>query len=65
MSSLTIDDIKLMEQVVRICQQRGAFHAGEMVEVGNLYKKLSEILEKVLKPAEEKSNVTPLPTPQR
>ena len=47
--SLNLDDIRLMEQIVRVCQQRGAILAPEMVDVGNLYKKLVEIIEKVSK----------------
>jgi hypothetical protein len=42
--SLEISDIELMEQIIRICQTRGAFQPTEMTSVGILYNKITTIL---------------------
>lgn len=52
MSELTIQDIILMEQIIRVGQSRGAFQVQEMVEIGTFYKKIIHIIEK----AKEESN---------
>lgn len=46
MSSLTPTDLVLMEQIVRVCQARGAFKPEEMVDVGNLFNRLTELVRK-------------------
>jgi hypothetical protein len=38
-------DIKTMEQIIRVCQARGAFKAEEMSTIGLLYNKLVKIIE--------------------
>jgi len=38
--SLTIDDLKMMEQIITICCRRGAFLPNEMKGVGQFYEKL-------------------------
>lgn len=47
--SLEISDIELMEQIIRVCQTRGAFQPAEMSSVGILYNKISAILSQIKK----------------
>jgi hypothetical protein len=60
--SLELQDLEVMEQIIRICQSRGVFKPEEMVHVGILYKKIVEFLEKNKKGGEAiaASNSTPL-----
>ena len=50
--SLELQDLEVMEQIIRICQGRGVFKPEEMIHVGLLYKKLVDILEKSKKKAD-------------
>lgn len=50
--SLELQDLEVMEQIIRICQSRGVFKPEEMIHVGILYKKLTELLEKSKKSGE-------------
>jgi hypothetical protein len=43
--SLEIMDIKIMEQIIRVCQSRGVFKPEEMSTIGLLYNKLVKIIE--------------------
>lgn len=38
-------DIKIMEQIIRVCQSRGVFKVEEMYTIGLLYNKLVKIIE--------------------
>lgn len=38
-----------MEQIIRICQSRGAFTPGEMKDVGTLYEKIVNIIKEIPK----------------
>jgi hypothetical protein len=51
--SLNINDIVLLEQLVRVCQLRGAIKPEEMVEVGQVYNKLKVILDDIKKDSVE------------
>jgi len=53
-TSITINDIVFIEQIIKICQSRGAFRPEEMVDVGALYKKITEFLKTEVK-SDEKS----------
>jgi hypothetical protein len=46
--SIELSDIVLMEQMIRACQQRGSFKPEEMVSVGTLYKKITDIIDRSL-----------------
>src|SRR3990167_1280287 len=41
---LTLNDMEVMEQIIRVCQSRGAFRPEEMVHTGILYNKLVEFI---------------------
>ena len=43
-SELNLNDIIVVEQIIRACQQRGSFRAEEMVSIGTLYQKILKIL---------------------
>ena len=47
--SITAQDLSLVEQIIRICQSRGAFTPGEMKDVGTLYEKVLKILKEIPK----------------
>ena len=55
--SLELQDLEVMEQIIRICQGRGVFKPEEMIHVGVLYKKLVDILEKSKKKGDSNSMV--------
>lgn len=48
--SLSIDDLKTIEQIIRICTARGAFQPGELSTVGHIYDKLAAIINSPRKP---------------
>lgn len=48
-TSITINDIVFIEQIIKICQSRGVFRPEEMVDVGTLYKKITEFLKTEVK----------------
>lgn len=43
--SLTLQDLVLIEQTIRVAQSRGAFQAPEMSKIGTVYDKIFKILE--------------------
>jgi len=53
MSSVTIQDIILIEQVIRSSQSRGAIQASEMTQVGHLYDKIVTIINNAKEQAEK------------
>ena len=55
--SLELQDLEVMEQIIRICQSRGVFKPEEMIHVGILYKKLIDLLEKSKKKGDSSSMV--------
>ena len=55
--SLELQDLEVMEQIIRICQGRGVFKPEEMIHVGILYKKLIDLLEKSKKKGDSSSMV--------
>ena len=54
---LTIVDLQNIKAVLEVCARRGAFQAGEMAAIGNVFNKLNTFLEAVAPkqdaPAEE------------
>jgi len=44
-SSLTLQDLVLVAQIIQIGSQRGAFRAEELADIGNLYTKLIAFLQ--------------------
>mgnify|MGYP001107072828 CR=1 FL=1 len=50
--TLTLSDLKTLQQVVEVASQRGAFKAEELSAVGQIYDKLKEFLASVEPSAE-------------
>ena len=48
--SLSFDDLKMIEQIIRICTARGAFQPGELTTVGHIYDKIATIINTPRKP---------------
>tara|TARA_B100000809_G_scaffold216427_1_gene222114 strand:+ start:588 stop:824 length:237 start_codon:yes stop_codon:yes gene_type:complete len=47
MAGLHVDDINLIRQVIEIASTRGAFQAGELKSVGEVYEKVTTFLNEV------------------
>ena len=47
MAGLHVDDINLIRQVIEIASTRGAFQAGELKAVGEVYEKVTAFLNEV------------------
>lgn len=59
MSQLNIQDIVILEQVIRVCQSRGAIQAQEMTKIGAVYDKLLKIINDVKEKAEQSQKRLP------
>jgi hypothetical protein len=49
---ITIADLNLLKNIVDLASTRGAFRAGEMKQVGEVYDKLSKFLEEIVAQAQ-------------
>lgn len=49
---ITIADLNLLKNIVDLASTRGAFRAGEMTQVGEVYDKLSKFLEEIVAQAQ-------------
>lgn len=47
-NNITIADLNLLKNIIDLAAARGAFQAGEMKEVGEVYNKLTAFLEAVV-----------------
>ena len=47
-NTITIADLNLIKNIIDLASTRGAFRAGEMKEVGEVYNKLTQFLEAVV-----------------
>ena len=64
--SITIRDLQLAEQIIRICQARGAFQMEEMPQIIELHNKFTSILRQQQNDGtEEKSTPPPVNNPIR
>lgn len=52
---LTVVDLQNIRQIIDVAARRGAFQAGEMAAVGNVYNKLDGFLAKVAPPPAEQT----------
>lgn len=46
-TNITVSDLDAIRSVIDLAARRGAFHAGEMAEVGVIYNKLEAFLNAV------------------
>jgi len=47
-NNITVADLNLLKNIIDLASTRGAFRAGEMKEVGEVYNKLTTFLEAVV-----------------
>ena len=47
-NNITVADLNLLKNIIDRASTRGAFRAGEMKEIGEVYNKLSQFLEAVV-----------------
>lgn len=52
MSQMTVTDLAMMARVIDTATQRGAFRAGELKQIGELYERLTAFLTEVQKAAQ-------------
>ena len=55
--TLTLNDMKLMAQIIKVVSNRGAIQADEMATVGVLYNKLTAFIAAATPPEEPKDVV--------
>jgi hypothetical protein len=51
-NNITVADLNLLKNIIDLAATRGAFHANEMKEIGEVYNKLSAFLEAVVAQAQ-------------
>ncbi len=51
-NNITIADLNLLKNIIDLASTRGAFRAGEMKEIGEVYNKLAAFLEAVVAQAQ-------------
>jgi hypothetical protein len=61
-SEFNINDLMVVEQIIRACQQRGSFRAEEMLPIGTLYQKILKILKADQDRQEQSKNQTRMPS---
>jgi len=59
MAGLHVDDINLIRQVIEIASTRGAFQAGELKAVGEVYEKVTTFLNEVQENKEQPKEGAP------
>lgn len=52
-NNITIADLNLLKNIIDLASTRGAFRANEMLQIGEVYNKLSVFLEAVVAQAQE------------
>jgi hypothetical protein len=50
-NNITVADLNLLKNIIDLASTRGAFRAGELQEIGEVYNKLSAFLEAVVEQA--------------
>lgn len=51
-NNITVADLNLLKNIIDLASTRGAFRAGEMKEIGEVYNKLAVFLEAVVTQAQ-------------
>ena len=50
---ITVADLNLIKNIIDLASSRGAFRAGELKEIGEVYNKLTAFLDAVIAQAQE------------
>jgi hypothetical protein len=58
-TQITVADLSLLKNIIDLASTRGAFQAGEMRQVGEVYEKLVAFLEAVVSQATSQEAVPP------
>ena len=51
-NNITVADLNLLKNIIDLASARGAFRAGEMKEIGEVYNKLAAFLDAVIAQAQ-------------
>ena len=57
-NNITVADLNLLKTMIELASTRGAFQAGEMRQVGEVYEKLVAFLEAVIAQAQSQENLS-------
>jgi hypothetical protein len=52
-NNITIADLNLLKNIIDLASRRGAFQAGEMKQIGEVYEKLAQFLDAVIAQASQ------------
>ena len=58
-NQITVTDLVTIKNIIDLASARGAFRAGEMKEVGEVYDKLTQFLEAVIAQAQSANGTEP------
>jgi hypothetical protein len=58
-NQITVTDLVTIKNIIDLASARGAFRAGEMKEVGEVYEKLTQFLEAVIAQAQAANGTEP------
>ena len=61
--SLTLQDLNVTANIIDLAVQRGAFKGAEVATVGNAFKKLVDVIQKISPPPAEPAPEAPAETP--
>ena len=53
--SLSIEDLAMLREIIKLAATRGAFHAPDLTDVGEVYDKLDRFLNQVIQQAESEN----------
>ena len=53
--SLSIEDLAMLREIIKLAATRGAFHAPYLTDVGEVYDKLDRFLNQVIQQAESEN----------
>jgi hypothetical protein len=56
--NLTITDLAVLKDIIDVASSRGAFKPSEMKAVGEVYEKLAQFLDSVIRQAEQDAQAT-------
>jgi hypothetical protein len=58
-NQITVTDLVTIKNIIDLASARGAFRAGEMKEIGEVYEKLTQFLEAVIAQAQAADGIEP------
>ena len=63
-NQITVTDLNLLKNIIDLASTRGAFRAGEMKQIGDVYDKLTNFLDAVMAQAQASENEVASDQPQ-